>query len=153
MLSLRIQQLEDVTIVHCVGRITFPDARGLRVGLLQQIRTRTLVLDLVGTAAIDAAGLGVLVSLRAWVKQTNRSLKLMNVTPIAEQLLQLTKLKSAFDVCSGEEMLDLLCRAIHEGESSGATTSDSRCECGGPDIRRAHSPQRVMPTPQARLVP
>ena len=70
------------------------------------------------TVAIDAAGLGALVSLRAWVKQTNRSLKLMNVTPMAEQLLQLTKLKSAFEVCSGEEMLDLLCRAVHESESS-----------------------------------
>lgn len=118
MLSLRIQQLGDVTIVHCAGRLAFPDARGSRVALLQQIRTRTLVLDLADTVAIDAAGLGVLVSLRTWARQTNRSLKLMNVTPMAEQLLQLTKLKSAFEVCSGEEMLDLLCRAIHEGESS-----------------------------------
>ena len=118
MLSLRIQQLGDVTIVHCIGRLAFPDARGLRVALLQQLRTRTLVLDLVDTVAIDAAGLGVLVSLRAWAKQTNRKLKLMNVTPKVEQLLQLTKLNSAFEVCSAEEMLDLLCRAIQKGESS-----------------------------------
>ena len=118
MPSLRIQQLGDVTIVHCVGRMAFPDARGLRAALLQQIRTQTLVLDLVDTVAIDAAGLGVLVSLRAWAKQTNRRLKLMNVTPRVEQLLQLTKLKSSFEVCSAEEMFDLLCRAIHEGESS-----------------------------------
>ena len=118
MLSLRIQQLGDVTIVHCVGRMAFPDARGLRVALLEQLRSRTLVLDLVDTVAIDAAGLGVLVSLRAWAKQTNRRLKLMNVTPRVEQLLQLTKLRSSFEFCSAEEMFDLLCRAIHEGESS-----------------------------------
>jgi hypothetical protein len=77
-----------------------------------------LVLDLVDTVAIDAAGLGVLVSVRAWAKQTNRGLKLMNVPPRVEQLLQLTNLKSSFEVCSAEEMLDLLCCAIHEGESS-----------------------------------
>ena len=118
MLSLRIPQLGDITIVHCAGRIAFPDARGLRVALLQQMHTRTLVFDLVDTVAIDASGLGVLVSLRAWAKQTNGKLKLMNVTPRVEQLLQLTKLNSAFEVCSAEDMLDLLCRAIHEGESS-----------------------------------
>lgn len=134
MLSLRIQQLGDVTIVHCGGRIAFPDACGLRVALLQQIRTRTLVLDLVDTVAIDAAGLGVLVSLRTWAKQTNRGLKLMNVTPMVEQLLQLTKLKSAFEVCSGEEMLDLLCRAIHEGESSRLQ----------PEIRDANAVGRTL---------
>jgi anti-anti-sigma factor len=118
MLSLRIQQLGEVTIVHCAGGITFPDARALRVAVLQQLRPRTLVLDLVDTIAIDAAGLGMLVSLRAWAKQTNRKLKLMNVAPKVEQLLRLTKLKSSFEVCSAEETLDLLCRAIHNGESS-----------------------------------
>lgn len=118
MLSLRIQQLGDVTIVHCVGRMAFPDARGLRVASLELLRTRTLVLDLADTVAIDAAGLGVLVSLRAWARQTNRRLKLMNVTSRVEQSLQLTNLKSSFEFCSAEEMFDLLCRAMHEGESS-----------------------------------
>ena len=118
MLSLGIQQLGDVTIVHCIGRIVFPDARGSRVALLQQLRTRTLILDLADTVAIDAGGLGALVALRSWAKQTNRTLKLMNVTPRVEQLLQLTKLNCSFEVCSAKEMLDLLCRAIHKDESS-----------------------------------
>jgi len=117
MLSLGIQQLGDVTIVHCSGRITFPDAHGLRVALLRQLRTRTLILNLVNAAAIDAAGLGVLVSLRTWTKQTGRVLKLMNVTPCVERLFQLTKLKSEFEICSAREMLDLLCRAIHQSET------------------------------------
>src|SRR5215470_3966462 len=116
MLSLRIQQLGDVTIVHCSGRIAFPDSHGLRVALLRQLRTRTLILNLVDTATIDAAGLGVLVSLRTWAKQTGKILKLMNVTPWVERVLQLTKLKSEFEICSAREMVDLLCRAIHESE-------------------------------------
>ena len=118
MLSLRIQQLGNVTIVHCIGRIAFPDARGLRIALLQQLRTRMLILDLADTVAIDAGGLGSLVALRGWAQQTNRTLKLMNITPRVEQLLQLTELASLFEVCSAEEILDLLCRAIHQDESS-----------------------------------
>ena len=137
MLTLRIQQLGDVTIVHCAGRLSFPDARDLRVGLLQQLRTRNLILDLVDTVAIDAAGLGMLVSLRAWAKQTNRNLQLMNVTPRVEELLQLTKLKSEFQVCSAEEMLELLCRAIHEGESSRPQPRLLDAKCGGPYSMRS----------------
>jgi anti-anti-sigma factor len=116
MLSLRIEKLRDVTIIHCAGRIVFPDVRELRIVLLRQLRTRSLVLDLVNIAAIDAAGLGMLVSLRRSAKQTGRILKLMNVTPWVERLLQLTKLKSEFEICSAREMLDLLCRAMQVSE-------------------------------------
>ena len=116
MLSLRIEKLGDVTIIHCAGRIVFPNVRQLRIALLRQLRPRTLVLDLVDIAAIDAAGLGMLVSLRTWAKQTGRTVKLMNVTPWVERLLQLTKLKSEFEICSTREMLDLLCRAMQHSE-------------------------------------
>jgi anti-anti-sigma factor len=116
MLSLRIEQLGDVTIIHCAGRIVFPDARELRIVRSSQLRTRILVLDLVDIVAIDAAGQGMLVSLRTWAKQTGRTLKLMNLTPWVERLLQLTKLKSEFEICSAREMLDLLCRAVQQSE-------------------------------------
>jgi hypothetical protein len=39
-----------------------------------------------------------------------------------EKLLELTNLKSAFELCSGREMLALLCRAINETESVGFKT-------------------------------
>ena len=117
MLSLTIQKLGDIAIVHCAGRIAFPDARELRTALLRQLRSRTLVLNLVETVAIDASGLGVLVSVRTWAKQTGRVLKLMNVTPWVEQLLRLTNLRSEFEICTPREMLDLLCRALHQPES------------------------------------
>ncbi len=72
MLSLRIQQLGEVTIVHCIGRISFLEGGGLRIALLQQFRTRTLILDLADTVAIDAGGLGALVArCAARLGQTN----------------------------------------------------------------------------------
>jgi len=114
MLSLTIQKLEDVTVIRCVGRMVIPYAEVLRNAVFRQLRIRTLVLDLADVIAVDAAGLGMLASLRTWAKETRIELKLMNLTPRVEKLLELTNLKSAFEICSGREMLALLCRAINE---------------------------------------
>jgi anti-anti-sigma factor len=122
MLSLTIQKLEDTTVIRCAGRMVIPYAEVLRNAVFRQHRIRTLVLDLADVIAVDAAGLGMLASLRAWAKENRTALKLMNVTPRVEELLELTNLKSAFEVCSGREMLALLCRAINEPESVGFKT-------------------------------
>ncbi len=122
MLTLRIQKLEDTTVIRCAGRMVIPYAEVLRNAVLRQPRIRTLVIDLADVVAVDAAGLGMLASLRAWAIETRTALKLMNVTPKLERLLELTNLKSAFEVCSGREMLALLCRAINETESVGFKT-------------------------------
>jgi anti-anti-sigma factor len=122
VLTLRIQKLEDTTVIRCAGRMVIPYAEVLRNAVLRQLRIRTLVLDLADVVAVDAAGLGMLASVRAWAIETRTVLKLMNVTPKLEKLLELTNLKSAFEVCSGREMLALLCRAINETESVGFKT-------------------------------
>jgi anti-anti-sigma factor len=122
MLSLRIQKLGEATLIRCSGQLVIPDAEVLRNAVFQQLRMRTLVLDLADVTAVDAAGLGILTSLSAWAKATRTALKLMNVTPKIEKLLELTNLKSAFEVCSLREMLALLCRAINETESVGFKT-------------------------------
>jgi len=116
MLSLTIQKLGDTTVIPCAGRLVIPYAEVLRNAALRQRGIRTLVLDLADIIAVDAAGLGMLVSLQAWAKETRTALKLMNVTPKVEEMLELTNLKSAFEVCSGREMLALLCRAINQSE-------------------------------------
>ncbi len=82
-------------------------------------------------------GLGALVALRGWAKHSNRRLKLMNVTPRVEQLLHLTKLDRSFEVCSAEEMLDLLCRAIHKDESSKARFEVANAVESRPDVGTA----------------
>lgn len=120
MLVLRIQTLEDVTILHCTGRFAFPQAVELEAAILRAVRTPVLVLDMMETVLIDAAGLGVLVSLRAWAKSTGRILRLMNVMPRIEQLLRLTELYSEFEICSAREMLELLCLAVGTYESGGS---------------------------------
>jgi anti-anti-sigma factor len=122
MLSLTIQKLGDATVIRCAGRLVIPYADILRNAAFRQRGIRTLVLDLTDIIAVDAAGLGMLASLRSWGKETRTALKLMNVTPKVEELLELTNLKSAFEVCSGREMLALLCRAINATEPEGFKT-------------------------------
>ena len=118
MLNLRIQRLGDATVFRCVGRITISDVGVLRIAALRQPGIRTLVLDLAEIIAVDAAGLGILVSLRAWAKESGVVLKLMNLTPRVQDLLELANLKSAFQICSAREMLTLLCRAINDTQST-----------------------------------
>jgi anti-anti-sigma factor len=120
MLSLTIHNLGDVTIFRCAGRIMFPYADTLRTAVLRQPRFRVVVLDLAEISAVDAAGLGILVSLRTWTRTTGTTLKLMNLTPRVEFLLELTNLRSVFEICSVQDMLELLCRAVQQSQLVGA---------------------------------
>jgi anti-anti-sigma factor len=117
MLRVRIQPLGDVTVFCCSGGLTFGHSETLRNAVLTHLRTRKAVLDLAEVSSVDASGLGALLSLRAWTQEVGMTLKLMNLTPRVARLLEITQLRSAFEVCSAREMLDLLCRAMRQAES------------------------------------
>ena len=114
MLRLTIRNLGDATIFRCEGRIAFPYEETLRVAVLTHSRTRLAVLDLGEVKAIDAAGLGILVSLLAWSKAAGTTLKLMNLNPRVEYLMELTHLRPLFEICSVMDMIELFCRAIRQ---------------------------------------
>lgn len=113
-LSLTIQILGDVAVLRCSGRITTEDSEELRRSVLAPPDVRTVVLDLAEVSSVDAAGLGTLVSLRNWATATGTQFKLMNLAPLVEEVLEITNLKQQFEICTLSEMLDLLCRAIHQ---------------------------------------
>ncbi len=123
MLSMTIQKLGDVSIFHCSGRITAGSEDLLRAAVRRQSGTRTIVLDFAEIDALDAAGLGMLVFLRAWSKGNGTELKIMNVTSRVDDVLRLTNLRSAFEVCSVREMMDLLCRATRRSNQFEATAA------------------------------
>lgn len=122
MLSFSIHNLGDVAIFECAGRITIEGGDALRDAVLHQPYVQVVVLDLKKICNIDAAGLGVLATLRSWAKANGTELKLMNVAPRVEKLLELTGLKSVVTICSAREMLELWCRALGE-RSVGAAAS------------------------------
>jgi len=125
MLSLKVQNFGDVTVLRCSGRITSGSDHDLREAIREQRTAETVVLDLAGVRTIDAAGLGALVDLRAYANAGGKQLKLANIGPRIEALLQLTQLNTAFHVCSLREMLELFCRTADPSRAADAITDVS----------------------------
>jgi anti-anti-sigma factor len=118
MFNLTRETLGHTTVLHCSGRIVFPDADALHTAALQLPRGRKLVLDLADVITVDAAGLGIFVSLYHWAKKTRTELKLMNLGADLQSLLEVTKLNIALQSCSAEEMLGLLYCSSDDAEDS-----------------------------------
>lgn len=119
MLNVAVHKLGEATIFRCTGRIVFGYADALLKVISEWPRSPIVVLDLAEVTEIDAAGIGALVSGRKRAKAIGVALKLMNLTPRVEELLELTRLRSAFEICSVPEMLGLLCRAFAQSQFVG----------------------------------
>jgi anti-anti-sigma factor len=94
MLTVTIENLGEVTVLHCVGRMVRGNETAILCSALWQ-QARNLVLDLTRVDVIDAAGIGALVSLQA----AGIYLKLLNPTEQVREVLRLTRLDSIFEIC------------------------------------------------------
>jgi anti-anti-sigma factor len=119
MLSFTVYKLGDTTLFRCTGQLVSGDSEYLRDAVLTRSHARTIVLDLAEVHSVDAAGLGLLLSLRRRAETTGSRFKLMNLTPRVEEVFELTNLKAVFEFCSVPEMLDLLCRAARQTRAIG----------------------------------
>src|SRR5215470_10970636 len=115
MLKITTHNLGNATIFRCAGRITVEHADKLGIFVMKHAPSIG-VLDLALITTMDAAGVGILVSLHWWAKNTGARLKLMNLTPRVEDLLELFHLRSRFEICSVPEMLRLLCLAFEKSQ-------------------------------------
>ena len=93
MLTVTLQALDDSVILHCKGRLVRGEEDELLCATLAQYG-RHLILDLAQVEAIDAAGIGVLISLQA----AGIYLQLVNPKETVLQVLKLTGLDSVFEV-------------------------------------------------------
>jgi anti-anti-sigma factor len=105
MLTVTIKCLGDAVILRCVGRIVRGQETALLCAAVQQ-HGRNLVLDLAGVDVIDAAGIGLLVSLQA----AGIYLKLMNPTKHVRKVLRVTQLESVFEICESKSTVETLPR-------------------------------------------
>jgi anti-anti-sigma factor len=127
MLKILVQNLGDVVILHCQGRIV----RGTRADVLQfaslrRRETSTLVMDLQCVTLVDAAGLGALLSLHHRTRAKMIQLKLMNVVDRLRELFELTRLDQVFEFCSVEEMCRMLLRPPDQ-HAANRTHNDPQC--------------------------
>ena len=103
MLTVSIEPMGDVVTLRCVGRIVRGQETAILCAAVQQ-HARNLVLDLAGVDAIDAAGIGVLVSLQA----AGIYLKLVNPTRQVREVLRVTKLETVFEICELQSTVEAL---------------------------------------------
>jgi anti-sigma B factor antagonist len=99
-LSTEIEVHEDVTVVHCHGRIVF---REEAVALWHAVddlmpHAHQVVLNLHEVEAIDGAGLGRLLAIQQRVAGHGGSLRLASPSRRTLDLLQLTNLDTVFEI-------------------------------------------------------
>jgi anti-anti-sigma factor len=93
MLNVTVERFAETVILHCVGRIVRGDDTALLCAAVSQ-HACDIILDLEKTDAIDAAGIGALISLHA----AGVYLRLINPSKPIREVLRLTHLDSIFEI-------------------------------------------------------
>jgi anti-sigma B factor antagonist len=103
--KLNTRQVGDVTIVDVSGRITLGEGSSALRDLLRELigkANKKILLNLGEVTYIDSSGIGELVSGYTTVSNQGGTLKLLSLTKRVQDLLQITKLYTVFDVHEDE---------------------------------------------------
>jgi len=110
MLKVHARNLGNVAFLCMQGQIVNGEAETLRKAVYSQSDVSTVVLDLAQVSTVDAGGLGVMLELREQVQAKGISFKIMNVSKLVGQVLEVTRLDSVFEVTSGVEFFPAVSR-------------------------------------------
>jgi anti-sigma B factor antagonist len=104
-LVVRPRRLDDVVILDLSGRITMGEGTVIVRDQIKRLLTagdRKFLLNLADVHYIDSSGLGELVTSFTTVRNNDGQLKLLNLTRRVQDLLQITKLLTVFEVFNSE---------------------------------------------------
>ena len=99
------RQVGDVTVVDAVGRITLGDGASAFRDTIRELANsgqKKLLLNLAEVSYIDSSGIGEMVSGFTTVTNQGGQVKLLNLTKRVQDLLQITKLYTVFEVFDDE---------------------------------------------------
>ncbi|PYS41251.1 MAG: anti-sigma factor antagonist [Acidobacteria bacterium] len=102
---LNARRLDDVVILDLSGRITMGEGTLVIRDHIQKLLNggdRKFLLNLSDVDYIDSSGLGELVTSFTTVRNHDGQLKLLNLTKRVQDLLQITKLLTVFEVFNSE---------------------------------------------------
>jgi anti-anti-sigma regulatory factor len=112
MLSTHVEQVGDMAVVECEGRIVRSEAVfKLRDAVVSQTAASIVVLDFSEVDAVGGAGLGMLVFLQRWAHTHDIRLKLFNPCRSLREKLEYAGSIPAFEIATLDEMIGLLSRA------------------------------------------
>jgi len=103
--KLTTRQVGDVTVVDAVGRITLGEGASTFRDSIRDLAAsghKKLLLNLAEVSYIDSSGIGELVSGFTTVANQGGTVKLLNLTKRVQDLLQITKLYTVFEVHDDE---------------------------------------------------
>ncbi len=99
------RQVNGVTVVDMSGRITLGEGSVILRDTVRDLLSKgnkKILLNLGDVTYIDSSGIGELVSAFTSVRNQGGELKLLNLTKKVQDLLQITKLYTVFDVKDDE---------------------------------------------------
>ena len=103
--TINMRQSGDVCLVDVAGKITLGDGSvAIREAVKKLVAngTKKIVLNLAEVNYIDSSGIGELVSAFTTVSNSGGNLKLLKLTKRVQDLLQITKLYTVFEVFDDE---------------------------------------------------
>ena len=104
-MKVSTRQVDGVTILDLSGRITLGEGSVTVRDTIRDLLNKGekhILLNLGDVSYMDSSGLGELVSAYTSVKNAGGELKLLNLTKKVQDLLQITKLYTVFDVKDDE---------------------------------------------------
>jgi len=104
-LKISLRHAENVAIIDLAGRVTMGEAAGTLRDTIKDLvskDSKNILLNLDGVSYIDSSGLGELVGAFATVSNRGGRLKLLGLQPRVQDLMQITKLYSVFEVFTDE---------------------------------------------------
>lgn len=108
-LRFQLECQHGVAVARCTGRMVRGAAlEEFRRRMEQLDHVRILIVDLSEVEQVDAGGLGTLLMVRRWARQSSVHMKLVNPSAFMLRLLQATRLTSVFEISSLEEALCIL---------------------------------------------
>jgi anti-sigma B factor antagonist len=103
--KLTNRKVGDVTVIDAVGRITLGEGSSSFRDTVRDLATKgekKILLNLADVTYIDSSGIGELVSAYTTVTNQGGQLKLLHLTKRIQDLLQITKLYTVFEVFDDE---------------------------------------------------
>ena len=105
-LKTTTRQSGEVTIVDATGRIALGEESAALRDLMRDLVAkgdRKILLNLAGVEYIDSSGLGTLVSSVTTARKQGADIKLVNLNDKVDDLMQVTRLYTVFDIADDEE--------------------------------------------------
>jgi anti-anti-sigma factor len=107
MLTVTLEKLDEAVVLHCAGRIVRGEETALLCAASRQ-HEQTVMVDLEKVEAIDAAGIGALVSLQA----AGIYVRLMNPSERVREILRVTQVDSILEIAGSPPTSQMPTQAV-----------------------------------------